>query len=516
MLLGIPLPSRNLERREFLYSSMRLLVGSAAILSPKEFELTGTMGNEMGNNHVIGIEAPVSDNPDAAEQINKSSDASVVSKDEDAVKATEQDDAEGVGTNESRNQQNLPNDADVPERMNQTSLSTEHDDRNEDNMGSPQDGPSAADDNQLQEKSSEERDPLEILSEEMMKEKEDLKVDEIIAIGKASEDATELLEHNETDGASSPFLSTLSGPALSVNEAMKEREEPNTTGKAAEEGSKQPDEGLGGQMKEVPDTNMHQIFPDCSKEEKEKQSTDECNKVNKDGLVDKPATNICSTVEISDCLNSSSELPAINGGSLTLASEVNIQNNLEDMMNPPFSQITAHKTEVSEFENNELGMNSVKRLYEFSSMGEESSQIPVKSDTSGSENVVPETDEDIRMYRINTSQEFIGTVSTQTTASLLETSKEESDKSPLLCQERPTTSEFSSLERSDSAKLRTPLLYAVVSLDEKEGILIEKSLIDACLPSASETMPASPRERGKKNPIYSFLCNCVCCGTAMD
>ncbi|XP_038971718.1 uncharacterized protein LOC120104514 [Phoenix dactylifera] len=89
----------------------------------------------------------------------------------------------------------------------------------------------------------------------------------------------------------------------------------------------------------------------------------------------------------------------------------------------------------------------------------------------GSERSVTETDGNMTRYQTTASQELISRIGAGTEVSILEASSEESDKSLLLFHKKPMECELPTLERSDSGKLKTPLLNLM-----KEEACVVKSL----------------------------------------
>ncbi|KAJ0982443.1 hypothetical protein J5N97_010698 [Dioscorea zingiberensis] len=105
--------------------------------------------------------------------------------------------------------------------------------------------------------------------------------------------------------------------------------------------------------------------------------------------------------------------------------------------------------------------------------------------------------------------------------SVLQSDNDESDKSPLLYQKNAREGELSNLERSDSGKLRAPLLrlmkeevHAAEPVEKEEGFLIKKTIEEVWKSPAKKSMATSPRTREKPKPRSSIFSNCMCCTTA--
>ncbi|XP_039139955.1 uncharacterized protein LOC120277259 isoform X2 [Dioscorea cayenensis subsp. rotundata] len=108
----------------------------------------------------------------------------------------------------------------------------------------------------------------------------------------------------------------------------------------------------------------------------------------------------------------------------------------------------------------------------------------------------------------------------ETSYSVLQSYSEESDKHPLLYQKEMEESEVPKVGRSDSGKLRVPLLSLIkeevheVKPLEKEGSpLIKKTVEEVWRSPAKKSMAASPQAREKPKTRSSIFSNCMCCTT---
>ncbi|XP_077247681.1 uncharacterized protein LOC143887482 isoform X2 [Tasmannia lanceolata] len=95
-------------------------------------------------------------------------------------------------------------------------------------------------------------------------------------------------------------------------------------------------------------------------------------------------------------------------------------------------------------------------------------------------------------------------------------SKEMGAKS-LLDQKSSVENEVSTLEGSDSEKLKTPLTrnlkeetYVLEPL-QKQEILVVKAVNEPCVSPGRKIMTNSPKEREKHRPRFSLFSNCMCC-----
>nr|CAD1841696.1 unnamed protein product [Ananas comosus var. bracteatus] len=132
-----------------------------------------------------------------------------------------------------------------------------------------------------------------------------------------------------------------------------------------------------------------------------------------------------------------------------------------------------------------------------------------QDDTFGFLTSIPDTKEST-IYDVNTT-------------SILESSKEESDKSPLLSRKNSKERELPSLERNDSRKLKIPLLslmkedvFTAESSDEKAGLIPKNNDAEMCLSTPKEIASTSPKRRGKQKPRSSLFGSCMCCTTTAN
>ncbi|KAG1368695.1 FK506-binding protein 5-like [Cocos nucifera] len=173
--------------------------------------------------------------------------------------------------------------------------------------------------------------------------------------------------------------------------------------------------------------------------------------------------------------------------------------------------------------------NSVNNIGELGVKNEKSKQdsflCPDKTATgvvSGFEKSVAETDKNITRYQTTANQEIICKIGAGTQVSILEASSEESDKSPLLFHKKPMECELPTLERSDSGKLKSPLLSlmneeaSVVKSLEKKVVVLKKDVDEVWRSPVKKLEATSPRGRGKHKPRSTLFSNCMCCTTAIN
>ncbi|KAH7661416.1 hypothetical protein IHE45_15G062100 [Dioscorea alata] len=108
----------------------------------------------------------------------------------------------------------------------------------------------------------------------------------------------------------------------------------------------------------------------------------------------------------------------------------------------------------------------------------------------------------------------------ETSYSILQSYSEESDKHPLLYQKEMEESELPKVQRSNSGKLRAPLLslikeevHVVKPLEKKGSPIIKKTVEEVWRSPAKKSMAASPQAREKPKTRASIFSNCMCCTT---